>query len=83
MSPRGSAVPIVSHHRRYAEQCLNLAEEEENGGPRLAVFLEMAVTWVKFAQKVNVETLEKPSTRVGGLINDQMDYRSGTFRAND
>lgn len=49
----------VEQYRRYAEQCLNLAEEEEDGGPRLAVLLEMAVIWMKLAQKANIETLEK------------------------
>ena len=49
----------VEQYRRYAEHCLNLAEEEEDGGPRLAVLLEMAVIWMKLAQKVNVETLGK------------------------
>jgi hypothetical protein len=53
-------MPEAEQYRRFAEQCLNLAEEEEDGGPRLAVFLEMAVTWMKLAQEVNVETLEKP-----------------------
>jgi len=41
----------VEQYRRYAEHCLNLAEEEEDGGPRLAVLLEMAVIWMKLAQK--------------------------------
>jgi len=49
----------VERYRRYAEQCLNLAEEEEDGGPRLAALLEMAVTWMKLAQRGNVETLGK------------------------
>lgn len=55
----GYAMAEAEQYRRYAEQCLNLAEEEEDGGPRLAVLLEMAVTWMKLAQKVNIETLEK------------------------
>jgi hypothetical protein len=48
----------VEQYRRYAEQCLNLAEEEEDGGPRLAVLLEMAVIWMKLAQNANAGTLE-------------------------
>ena len=48
----------VEQYKRFAEECLNLAEEEEDGGPRLAVLLQMAVTWMKLAQKANVETLE-------------------------
>jgi hypothetical protein len=48
----------VEQYRRYAEQCLNLAEEQEDGGPRLAVLLEMAVIWMKLAQNANAETLE-------------------------
>jgi hypothetical protein len=55
----GYSMSEIERYRRYAEECLNLAEEEEDGGPRLAVLLEMAVTWMKLAQKVNVDTLEK------------------------
>lgn len=55
----GDSMSEAERYRRFAEECLNRAEEEEDGGPRLAVLLEMAVTWMKLAQKVNVETLEK------------------------
>ena len=52
-------MPEAEQYRRFAEECLNLAEEEEDGSPRLAVLLKMAVTWIKLAQEVDVETSEK------------------------
>jgi len=50
-------MPDAEQYRRFADECLIMAEEEDNCGPRLKVLLEMAVTWMRLAQKANIDAL--------------------------
>lgn len=50
-------MPNVEEYRRFADECLMMAEEEDNCGPRLKLLLEMAVTWMRLAQKASIDAL--------------------------
>jgi len=52
-------MPDAEQYRRFAEECLVMAEEEDNCGPRLSTLLEMAMTWMQLAQKDNIDALAK------------------------
>jgi|AmaraimetFIIA100_FD_contig_51_6275007_length_1433_multi_4_in_0_out_0_3 hypothetical protein len=52
-------MPDAEQYRRFAEECLVMAEEEDNCGPRLSTLLEMAMTWMQLAQKANIDALAK------------------------
>jgi hypothetical protein len=52
-------MPDTERYRRFADECLIMAEAEDNCGPRLQVLLEMAVTWMQLAQKASIDALAK------------------------
>lgn len=66
----------AEQYRRFVDECLNLAEEEEDSGARRKVLLEMTLTWMKLARRADIETWRKSCTRGGGVYDDQMDNRS-------
>lgn len=52
-------MPDAERYRPFADECLILAEAEDDCGPRLQVLLEMAVTWMHLAQKAKIDALAK------------------------
>jgi hypothetical protein len=52
-------MPVAEQYRRFADECLIMAEQEDSCGPRLKVLLEMAVTWMQLAQKASIDALAK------------------------
>lgn len=47
----------VEKYKRFAEQCLDLAEDAEIGGPCRKVLLEMAMTWATLAEDASAADL--------------------------
>jgi hypothetical protein len=60
-------MPDAERYRRFADECLILAEAEDDCGPRLQVLLEMAVTWMHLAQKARIDALVKANKHRAGV----------------